>query len=111
MRFLKFGLSRQLRLLEGIGRDFAVAEKGHRRVDAAHVEGFAFLGDEAAADDQFGRGAADVDHKALFARRRQSVRAARKHETGLFAAGDDFNGVPERLFGLGQKLGRVGRHA
>ena len=71
------------------------------------MKGFALLGDKAAADDQFGRSAADVDDKALFARRRQGVGAARKDETGFFAAGDDFNRVPESFFGLGQKVGGV----
>ena len=39
------------------------------------------------------------------------MRTARKDETGLFAAGDDFNGMSERLFGFGEELGGVGRYA
>ena len=54
MGFFKFGLSRELSLLESVGGDFPVRKIGAGCVHATHMKRFAFFGDEAAPDDQFG---------------------------------------------------------
>ena len=59
------------------------------------------------ADDVFGAAAADVHHQPLFAVIRQAAGDALINKAGFFDAGDDFNGMPECLFGLDEKLPRI----
>ena len=79
--------------------------------DAADLERFEALGLEPAADDEFGRAAADVDDQAWLERARQLVRDAEINQARFFVPADDVDGKSQRVLGLRQKLGRVFRHA
>ena len=68
-------------------------------------------GIEAAADDELGRAAADVDDEPRLARRRQHVRDAEVDEARFLVPGDDVDRKAERRFRLRQELRRVVRDA
>ena len=79
--------------------------------DAADLQRFELLRREAAADDELGRAAADVDDEARLGRGRQDVGDAVVDEPRFLVAGDDVDREAERALGLRQEVGRVGREA
>jgi hypothetical protein len=78
-----------------------------RHADAAELQRFEALGRHAAADDELGRAAADVDDEARLGRRRQLVRDAEIDEPRLLVPPMTSIGKPERRFRLRQEFGRI----
>ena len=79
--------------------------------DAADLEGFDALGLEPAADDEFGRPAADVDDQTWLERARQLVRDAEINQARFFVPADDVDRKSKGVLGLRQKLACVFCHA
>jgi hypothetical protein len=89
----------------GLG-DAAVREIAKAPGHAAHEEALGAQGLVALADDALRGAAADVDHQPPRGVGVNRVRHAEIDQPGLFAAGDDLDGVAQRGLGLGQELRR-----
>ena len=96
---------------KAVRREAAVGEKALRHPDATDLQRLEALGLEPAADDEFGRSAADVDDEPRLGRGRQHVRDAVVDEPRFLVAGDDVDRESERALGLRQERRRVGRDA
>ena len=77
--------------------DLAVAEEALAQRHAAHLQALELERREALADDQLGAAAADVHDEPLAGLARHGVRDAGVDEARLFHAGDDLDGMAERL--------------
>ena len=97
---------REPRALETFRAQLAVGEMRAADADAADVQAFEMLRLVALADDDLGAAAADVDDEIRSVRGVGVVRDAEVDEARLLDAGDDLDGMTERLLGLGEK--RVG---
>ena len=89
----------------------AVGEEALRHADAADLERLQPLGLHAAADDELGRAAADVDHEPRRGRRRQHVGDAEVDQPRFLVAADDVDRKAEGGLGARQELVRVGGDA
>src|SRR6185369_13368232 len=85
--------------VEALLRDLAVAKESFAQRDAAHLQAFELERGETFADDQLGAAAADVDDQPPAGFARHGMRDAGVDEARLFHAGDDFDGMAERLAG------------
>ncbi len=84
--------------------EFAVAEILAGGRHAAQLDTLALDGVQAAADDAFGRSTADVQHQPQAATLGWlGVGDAQIDQARLLAAGDHFDGMPERAFGRHQE--------
>src|SRR6185437_5987609 len=77
----------------------AVAEEALAQAHAAHLQALELERGEPLADDELGAAAADVHHQAPAGLARHGVRDARINESRLLHAGDDLDGMSERLAG------------
>ncbi len=93
------------------GRDLAVGEVTLRHPDAADRQRLEPLGLQAAADDELGRTAADVDDESRLQRARQLVRDAEEGEPRLLVPADDVDRESDRALGAPQELAGVRGHA
>src|SRR6185437_3021534 len=97
------GLELQARSQAGsghaLGGDLAVAEEALAQAHAAHLQALELERGEPLADDELGAAAADVHHQAPAGLARHGVRDARINESRLLHAGDDLDGMSERLAG------------
>ena len=75
------------------------------------MQGFGFRGLEALADNQLGGAAADIHHQPRAGVIGEAVRHAQVNQPGLLAARHHFDVVPQGVFGAGDELGGVARHA
>ena len=81
---------------ECVGAQHAAREEALRNADAAELERLEALRGQAAADDEFGRAATDVDDQARRLRRRQHVADAKIDEARLLMTRDDVDRKAER---------------
>ena len=99
------------RALPALAGDLAAGEETQGRGDAAGLHALGVQRRQAAADDEFGAAAADVDHQPRFARGGQVVRGAEEDQAAFLAAGDHFDRMAQRGFGGGQEGLRRGQPA
>ena len=91
---LDFGARHGVGGREGLCGKAAVGEETLRHADAPDLQRLETLGFEAAADDELGRSAADVDDEPRLARCGQHVRDAVVDEPRFLVAGDDVDREP-----------------
>ena len=108
---LQFMARREFGLLHRTLADLAIGKILEAVAHAAHVKAVQAQRLQRAADDEFGRAAADVDDQALVLGHGQTVRDADIDEARFLAAGDDFDRETERRFSLFQKCRRILGHA
>ena len=108
---LDFGACRGVGRGEGVCAQAAVRKEALRQSHAADLQRLEALGNETAADDEFGGSAADVDDEPRLSGGRQHVRDAVVDEPRFLVAGDDVDREPERALGLRHERRRVGRDA
>ena len=96
---------------EGVGAQAAVAEEALRQTDATELQRFQALGHQAAADDEFGRAAADVDHQPRRGGGGQHMRNPEVDESRLLVAADHVDAKTQRRLGLRMERRGIGRDA
>ncbi len=99
------------RVLHGGPRDDSARKVTLAEAHAAHVKARELVRLEAAADDELGRAAADVDHEPALFRWRQAVLDADENEPRFFASRDHFDREAERDARELQERRRILRHA
>ena len=114
---LQFDGNLGLRLLPAARGDFSVLEEAQGAGDATDLQALALQRLVAAADDEFGTAAADVDDEALLVGQGQAVGDALVDQARLLASRDHFDRVAQGGFGgqqerlrVAQLAHRVGRH-